>query len=294
MAPELVEEQPAQPAQSRPREGVARTERPTGRPLPHEAAAAAAPKDADDADGYAAESLRPAREPRVAPVRRPDPAVGRINQVPRARAEPAAEIHREGPTRRQPAAASAAGRKPAPKSAAKPAERGLLVENIPRRMRVSVPEQVEVRISRRQLAQLSEGLRGRGAPVAHDVYVTQAMSVRLRAPGGGFFIETASPETQWVDERIGLGDNEPASWRWTVTPKARGKRKLQVVVAARTVNNEGINADTPLPEQTIEVSVATNYGIVAKRSLYWLLAMLFGGAIGAFGEQAIKLASQYI
>ena len=49
---------------------------------------------------------------------------------------------------------------------------------------------------------LAEGLQGGGAAYRHEVTVTKAMSVRLRAPDGGFFIETASPETQWIEKSV--------------------------------------------------------------------------------------------
>lgn len=83
------------------------------------------------------------------------------------------------------------------------AELGALAENVPRTMRVGVSERVEIRIGRAQAKGLTEGMEGGGLAWRHDVVVTKAMSVRLRAPEGGFFIETASPETQWVDARRG-------------------------------------------------------------------------------------------
>ena len=48
------------------------------------------------------------------------------------------------------------------------------------------------------------------------------MSVRLRAPEGGFWIEMASPETQWIENTLGLLSDDYASWRWIVTPQRRG------------------------------------------------------------------------
>ena len=69
---------------------------------------------------------------------------------------------------------------------------------------------------------LAEGLQGGGAAYQHEVMVTKAMSVRLRAPDGGFYIETASPETQWIEKAMQLPSEAFASWRWHVTPARRG------------------------------------------------------------------------
>jgi hypothetical protein len=58
------------------------------------------------------------------------------------------------------------------------------------------------------------------------------MSVRLRAPDGGFFIENASPETQWIEKTLLLSSDEFASWRWNVTPREKGKKRLQLIISA--------------------------------------------------------------
>ena len=103
-------------------------------------------------------------------------------------------------------------------------EIGQLVENIPRSMRVAVPALIEVRIARADVQALAEGLQGGGAAYQHEVMVTKAMSVRLRAPDGGFYIETASPETQWIEKAMLLSSEDFASWRWHVTPRDKGRR----------------------------------------------------------------------
>ena len=79
------------------------------------------------------------------------------------------------------------------------AEKGLLVEAVPRRMRVGVPAPAEVRIARDRIEGLIATLNGRGAAPPGEPPLTRALSVRLRAPGGDFWIEPATPETQWVD-----------------------------------------------------------------------------------------------
>lgn len=161
---------------------------------------------------------------------------------------------------------------------------GQLIENVPRRMRVGITSPVEVRIAKSEVKAISEGLDA-NTTHRHDIQVTKAMSVRLRAPEGGFFIETASPETQWIENALGLMADDYARWRWTVTPKTRGKRRLQLIVSARTVGPDGLAAETALPDQIIEIKVSTNYSVVAKRVAGWTVAAVLGGLLAQFGAQ---------
>lgn len=173
------------------------------------------------------------------------------------------------------------------------AELGQLTENIPRSMRVGVTERVEIRIGRAHIKNMADGMEGGGLAWQHDVTVTKAMSVRVRAPEGGFFIETASPETQWIDR---LFDDGPdyASWRFLITPQQRGWATLRIHISARTVGSEGVAAETAFPDQVIEVKVRTNYGRAAKRTLGWIAAAVAGGVLARFGEGAFDAGSGLI
>ncbi|KUO67432.1 MAG: hypothetical protein APF80_10330 [Alphaproteobacteria bacterium BRH_c36] len=151
-------------------------------------------------------------------------------------------------------------------------------------MRVGISSPVEVRIAKAEVKAISEGL-DHNTTHRHDIQVTKAMSVRLRAPQGGFFIETASPETQWIENALGLMADDYARWRWTVTPKLRGKRRLQLIVSARTVGPDGLAAETALPDQIIEIKVSTNYTALAKRLAGWTAAAVLGGLLAQFGAQ---------
>lgn len=147
-----------------------------------------------------------------------------------------------------------------------------MVENIPRSMRVGIPVVVEARIARADVKALAEGLQGGGAAWRHELAVTKAMSVRLRSPDGGFFIETSSPETQWIENTLGLITDDYASWRWTVTPRERGARRLQLIISARTVGS------------AVNVKVRVNFAQTARRAGGWVLAAIAGGVLARFGE----------
>ncbi len=151
-------------------------------------------------------------------------------------------------------------------------------------MRVGIPLVVEARVARSDVKAIAEGLQGGGAVYRHEVTVTKAMSVRLRAPEGGFWIETSSPETQWIENVLGLMADDFASWRWTVTPRERGKKRLQLLISARTVGADGLAAETALPDQVIDVKVGVNYAQTAVRLAGWMTAAVVGGVLAQFGE----------
>jgi hypothetical protein len=161
-------------------------------------------------------------------------------------------------------------------------------------MRVGIPRVVEARIGKASVRALADGLQGGGAVYRHEIVVTKAMAVRLRAPGGGFYVETASPETQWIENAFGLMTDDYASWRWTVTPRTSGRKRLQLVVSARTVGADGLTAETALPDQVIDVTVRINYAQTFGRGMGWLAAAIIGGLLARFGEAGYESSLKVI
>ena len=106
---------------------------------------------------------------------------------------------------------------------------GQFIHNIPRRMRVGALETAEVRLPHRQGA--------------------DAITVRLRAPEGGFLIDPLSSET-WQAKGDGNGY---ASWQWSVTPQRRGRAHLHLITSAQTLAANGSRVDAALPDHVIEV-----------------------------------------
>jgi hypothetical protein len=167
---------------------------------------------------------------------------------------------------------------------------GKLAENIPRKMKAFKPERIEVRITREETETFLAGMEGNAETVRHDLLVTQAMSVLLRAPDGGFTIETIAPETQWIFSRPGVAEKEPfGRWRWSVTPTETGPHRLQLVVSARSVDQSGLAGDTPLPDQVINVTVRANYGRNIMSALRWVVLMALGGAVTEGTLQIMRL-----
>jgi hypothetical protein len=214
---------------------------------------------------------QPSPAPRQGPPQQPGPA--------QTRGQPQA----------RPAAAEAQG------GAARSAiEAGQLHETLPRKMRVGVPVACEVLIARADVKNVAERLQTGGAAYRHEISVTRAMTVRLRAPDGGFVIETTSPETQWIENILNLADGDSARWRWMVTARERGKKRLQLVVSARTVDGEGLTAETALPDKIIEVRVSINYAETAKVWAGWFAAAVIGGVLARFGDSAYDLVRMLV
>jgi hypothetical protein len=266
-------------------------------PLPGQAPpipARAAPSPKQSVSKAGAEPSPQSRLSELKELRRPM-GIGAASSGVESPAYAALARGRQSPAFSTAAPAPAAEARPAVRTGPAPrAEIGQLVENIPRSMRVAIPALIEVRIARAEVQSLAEGLQGGGAAYKHEVTVTKAMSVRLRAPDGGFYIETASPETQWIDKTALISNDDYASWRWHVTPREKGRRRLQLIISARTVSGDGLAAETALPDQVISVRVRTNYGKSFSRLIGWSVAAVAGGLIAKFGEGAIDQGMQIV
>lgn len=230
-------------------------------------------RDVIDEETVERDSTAPRRKPaeaaRGAPARRAPAPQSRPPAPTRGRqpngAAPAKAQQRQSAPPRQPGASPLMGK---------------LIERIPRVMREGVREHVEVRIAREATEALLAGVQGRGAPQVHGVAVTRAMSLYLRAPDGGFMIEPLTPETQWVFDRPSFLDSEPfGRWLWAVLPMKRGGRRLQLVAAARSVDENGMIGDVALPEQVIQVSVKINWARSLQKAALWAGLAVAGGVM---------------
>jgi hypothetical protein len=137
-------------------------------------------------------------------------------------------------------------------------------------------------------------LNGHGQAHRPDHVAARALSVRLKAPNGGFAIEPTSPETQWVEGASALARDEYATWRWTVTPLRHGRGRLLLMVSARTVGQDGLAAESAPPDRLIEVRVVANRMRGLWRWMAWLTALAIGAALGRYSDQLWAAASALI
>lgn len=159
---------------------------------------------------------------------------------------------------------------------------GTLAENIPREMCEGIAVPIEVRISSADIVDLDRGMSGTAAK--HSITTSEAMTVQLRAPQGGFIIESSAPETQWIGKSVSLQNQEYGAWTWTVTPTQRGRKRLQLILSARLVDDRGLMAEKAMPEQVIVVNVKINYAETFKKVAGWAAIAVAGGVLSHYGE----------
>jgi len=175
-----------------------------------------------------------------------------------------------------------------------PGEKGLLIEAVPRRMRVGTAASAEVRIARDKIDGLLLALRNRDGQAVGEAPLVRALSVRLKGKKGGFWIEPTTPETQWVEGQRVRADEDHIVWRWTVVPRRRGRSRLTVMVTVNTAGRDGVVATTSPPDRVIDVGVGLNQKWRAARVAGWILAGLAGAALARFGPQYWPLVSAVV
>jgi hypothetical protein len=177
--------------------------------------------------------------------------------------------------------------RPAPAAAASDvlrAERGKLVEKIPRTMYVGVREIIEVRLGL-PTQDLTAGLAGGGVLTEHGIWMVETMSIKLLSPDGAFDIEARSPETQLVKKDVLKGTPFEAlvanfgQWIWTVMPKQRGSHPLELSIAASVRDASGLPGNATLPNQTIPIEVAVSLTVTSRRLFWWLLSAAASSAV---------------
>jgi hypothetical protein len=191
----------------------------------------------------------------------------------------------------KPAAPPAAPRpkleQPAPAAAATDvlrAERGKLVEKIPRTMYVGVREIIEVRLGL-PTEDLTAGLAGGGVLSEHGVWMVETMSIKLLSPDGAFDVEARSAETQLVKKDVLKGTPLEAlvanfgQWIWTVMPKQRGSHPLELSIAASVRDASGLPGSATLPNQTIPIEVAVSLTVTSRRLFWWILSAAASSAV---------------
>jgi hypothetical protein len=164
------------------------------------------------------------------------------------------------------------------------AERGKLVEKIPRTMYVGVREIIEVRLGS-PTQDLTAGLAGGGVLTEHGVWMVETMSIRLLSPDGAFDVEARSPETQLVKKDVLKGTPLEAlvanfgQWIWTVMPKQRGSHPLELSISASVRDASGLPGSATLPNQTIPIEVAVSLTVTSRRLFWWILSAAASSAV---------------
>ena len=115
-------------------------------------------------------------------------------------------------------------------------EKGLLIEAVPRRMRVGVPATAEVRIARDKVDGLLRRSTAATRIASADAYPRHARcrcGCRRRRAASG-----SSPPRRrrsGSTARPAASRTTTSTWRWTVVPHRRGRGRLTLMVSARTI-----------------------------------------------------------
>ncbi len=163
------------------------------------------------------------------------------------------------------------------------------LENIPRSLRLARGEIVKIRLGKEEAGQLfvrtaQHPQQGREAQNA-----TRAVSIRLSAPEGGFFIETMTPETQWLSDRANSPGEEPfGNWSWAVVPNETGWRILLISFCVRDIDASGALNGSQVTEQALKIRVGTNFGRLFWGSVRALLLLIAGGALAVGAWYVLK------
>ncbi|MEO0672416.1 MAG: Clp protease N-terminal domain-containing protein [Pseudomonadota bacterium] len=171
---------------------------------------------------------------------------------------------------------------------------GELTRDIPQRMRQGVSELIEVRIPRHDIERVEAAPPADPRTGRRDYTVAKAMTLRLRSGDGSFYIENDAPETQWIENRLGLLTDDYVIWRWAITPRDAGTHAIQLSVSLRSVTSDGAATETALPDERIDVRVSRDRSQVLPRIAGWIIAMALGGAAVLFGADALTWASRYV
>lgn len=225
----------------------------------------------------------PVASPRPAPMR-PEPAIAHGDWGgPQLSAPPAPFMPVQNAAAAAPAPVPQPARRPAPqRRGPKTFDLTQFLDPIPRLMRSDVPTAVEIRVPKSELDTIAESMGAAALGGGEQSPVLRALTVRIRAPEGGLHVEPQSPDTQWIENRLDLMSDDFASWRWQVTPRRRGKAKLEVIVSARNISADGSVTEIGILDQPVLVKINLNArrtalkiaGIGAATALGWVLARL--------------------
>lgn len=226
-------------------------------------------------------------EPRIGPAppaRRPLHDASRDSGFSAARA-PAFDLEKTPRTEKR----TAPQRAPRRGNAGTVALLAKIIETIPRKARAGIPQTVQISLSKEE-AGLIFGRVFRRPPqqaAGHEAFC-RAVTIRLSAPEGGFFIEALTPETQWLLDRT--TEEAFGTWAWTVSPKASGRCCLKASLCAREVDASGPGAVTALPDQIVKVRIRDSFWLTLASFVRAVLLMLAGSGLTMTAWYAWKVA----
>jgi hypothetical protein len=157
---------------------------------------------------------------------------------------------------------------------------------------MGTPQSIRVQLTREEAGFLLARAARRAQPQLgpEGQPVCRAVTVRLTAPEGGFFIEPSAPETQWIAGRAAfLGEEAFGSWAWTAIPNETGSYILALSMSAREMDENGGLADRQVPDQFIRVRIRGSVGQMLWVLVRTVLLLLAGSGLTAGAWYALKI-----
>ena len=141
---------------------------------------------------------------------------------------------------------------------------GRVLFNPPEEMKVGIEERVVVRLTKDITENLTEGLKGPGAPQIEPIEVGTFMKVTLTG-GDSFDINALSSEEQVV-KPVGFTE-----WSWDVTPLKSGRQELHLTVTVRILipGQYEQKIDWLVMDKQISVEVNPPYTFKRFIECYW-------------------------
>jgi hypothetical protein len=157
---------------------------------------------------------------------------------------------------------------------------------------MGTPQAVQVQLTKEEAGFLLARAARRAQPqLAPDGRaICRAVTMRLTAPEGGFFIEPSGPETQWILDRPSIpGEEAFGSWAWTAVPNETGSYVLALSMSARDMDENGGLIDLQLPDQFIKVRIRGSLGQFLWGFVRTVLLLLAGSGLTVGAWYALKI-----
>lgn len=154
---------------------------------------------------------------------------------------------------------------------------GFVVFNPPLRMTVATTERIEARITRSIVADVYEGLKGRGDVQTFEARVGAHMTASLQ--GENFKIETLNTADQYVPL------DEFRQWAWDVTPTRRGQQRLHLRVTVRIKlpnhPDEAVEETVLEKEVAVRVNALHSLGSFVGNQWRWIAGTILSAIVAA-------------
>jgi hypothetical protein len=157
---------------------------------------------------------------------------------------------------------------------------------------MGAPQAVRILLTKEEAGFLLARASRRGQPQLgpEGPAICRAVTVRLTAPEGGFYIEPSAPETQWILDRQSFhGEEVFGSWAWTAVPSETGSYILALSMSARDMDENGGLGDLQLPDQFIKVRIRGSVGQLVWGFVRTVLLLLAGSGLTVSAWYALKL-----